>query len=440
MKEYLFWDDEILIESINADIICLYVFKGKEVEKRMINNIAKEIILRINGMHTFDDIVKYFSQKYETSIEEVEGKLVPFLEELEEEYGLSIRTSSHTKEKKVKEKQQNLYPHVASLEITHKCNLKCLHCYGSFDCLNQKSMPIERIKKLLKDLNDIGTWVIELTGGECLIHSQFKEILLYALSLDFLHINILTNGVALTKEIKDIIICNRDRVFVQIDIHSLEDEYLEWFTGVKNIAEIIKSNVRELAGNNVKMRIATTVTKRNIDEVEKIADWVYSLGIKMYVPSSVIELGRAVYSEPDILLDQEMQIKLFKTIDRINEKYDGFINTLNSDEFRQSSNCGCLSSHVTIAATGDIKICTMDTGEYTGYQWGNVFEQNIKNIYDEKQSEFIIFSELEAPNALSEECRECEKRFFCSSCILRGIVAGKEKGEKCKWIKNMPFV
>lgn len=62
MKEYLFWDDEILIESINADIICLYVFKGKEVEKRMINNIAKEIILRINGMHTFDDIVKYFSQ------------------------------------------------------------------------------------------------------------------------------------------------------------------------------------------------------------------------------------------------------------------------------------------------------------------------------------------------------------------------------------------
>ena len=31
MKEYLFWDDEILIESINADIICLYVFKGKEV-------------------------------------------------------------------------------------------------------------------------------------------------------------------------------------------------------------------------------------------------------------------------------------------------------------------------------------------------------------------------------------------------------------------------
>lgn len=34
MKEYLFWDDEILIESINADIICLYVFKGKEIEKK----------------------------------------------------------------------------------------------------------------------------------------------------------------------------------------------------------------------------------------------------------------------------------------------------------------------------------------------------------------------------------------------------------------------
>ena len=56
------------LKQSNADIICLYVFKGKEIEKRMINNIAKEIILRINGMYTFDDIVKYFSQKYETSI------------------------------------------------------------------------------------------------------------------------------------------------------------------------------------------------------------------------------------------------------------------------------------------------------------------------------------------------------------------------------------
>ena len=55
-------------------------------------------------------------------------------------------------------------------------------------------------------------------------------------------------------------------------------------------------------------------------------------------------------------------------IERINEKYDGMINTLNSDEFRQSPHCGCLSSHVTIAAAGDIKKCTMDTGEYTGYQ------------------------------------------------------------------------
>ena len=53
-------------------------------------------------------------------------------------------------------------------------------------------------------------------------------------------------------------------------------------------------------------------------------------------------------------------------IERINEKYDGIINTLNSDEFRQSPHCGCLSSHVTIAAAGDIKKCTMDTGEYTG--------------------------------------------------------------------------
>ena len=56
------------------------------------------------------------------------------------------------------------------------------------------------------------------------------------------------------------------------------------------------------------------------------------------------------------------------------------------------------------------------------------------------KNKVITFSELEAPDALSDECSECEKRLFCSSCILRGIVAGKEKAGKCKWIKNVPFV
>ena len=34
----------------------------------------------------------------------------------------------------------------------------------------------------------------------------------------------------------------------------------------------------------------------------------------------------------------------------------------------------------------------------------------------------------------SKECSGCEKKYFCSYCIIRGLVAAKEKGfENCAW-------
>lgn len=298
-------------------------------------------------------------------------------------------------------------------------------------------MPVNKVKSLLRDLDNIGVFVIELTGGDCLVHPQFKEILKFALSLGFLRINILTNGIALTDEIKRIITENSKRVFLQIDLHSMNDEYLFWFTGVKNTLDIIKENIMELAKNEVSMRIATIVTKRNLNELEKIADWVHALGIEMYAPSPVVKLGRANYSDPDILLSDEEYMQMFDAIAKINKKHEGLIKVLDSDKFRQGPNCGCVSSHVTIDASGEIKICTMDTREFVKGRWGNVFEKNISDIYDEKQDEIIRFSQIVAPDGMSEECRDCDKRGFCTSCLMRGFVASREKGEQCKWYRDI---
>lgn len=41
---------------------------------------------------------------------------------------------------------------------------------------------------------------------------------------------------------------------------------------------------------------------------------------------------------------------------------------------------------------------------------------------------------IQAPDYTSKECSGCEKKYFCSYCIIRGLVAAKEKGfENCAW-------
>ncbi len=438
MEHYLFWKDDFVIEEINEELNYIYIRREDTIDKNVVNSTGKEIIMLIDGNHTLEMLISELAQKYQESIEEISEKVIPFIECLEKEYGIQMEKSNKSIDKKVTEKKSlNVYPRVASLELTNTCNLRCLHCYGSFERKKHEHMPIEKVKELLDELNEIGVFIIELTGGECLMHPRFIDILEYALKLEFIYINILTNGISINEDLCSVLRKNRDRIHVQIDLHSLNDEYLYWFTGTKNSLNLIQRNIKTLVKLGVKMRIATTVTKKNLYEIEEIANWLYEEGVRRYAPAPVVDIGRAKFSDDNLLLDDSEYEYFFECITNINRRYENFIQVLNSKEFRQDANCGCLSSHVTIDSIGDIKICTMDTKEYTRWRVGNVFQDGLKNIYDKNQKHILEFSQIQAPDALSEECRNCDKRGFCSSCVLRAFIAVKEKKEQCQWYNKI---
>lgn len=240
------------------------------------------------------------------------------------------------------------------------------------------------------------------------------------------------------------IIKYKENLYVQIDLHSLDDEYLKWFTKEAGTKDIIINKIIKLHSAGVKIRVATIVTKKNIQELEKIADYVYCLGIKQYAVSQVINIGRAFQNEEtyqDLLLDtDELVIEFFEKVRVINKKYKDFINLIEGEKykalFQNKSNCGFLTSNVSINPQGDIKLCGMDTLKYTYKRFGNVFEKNIREIYDEKRGTLLEVVNLERPRIQAEECQECDLRGFCNGCILRGCIGSKEKGGMCGWYTN----
>ena len=105
----------------------------------------------------------------------------------------------------------------------------------------------------------------------------------------------------MSDEILNIIIKNKERIIVQIDLHSMNDEYLKWFTKVSNTVDRIKKNIIKLSENEVLMRVATMVTPRNLDEVEDIAEWVHRQGIKKYGVSPILEMAEQKILEMNCL-------------------------------------------------------------------------------------------------------------------------------------------
>jgi MoaA/NifB/PqqE/SkfB family radical SAM enzyme len=89
-------------------------------------------------------------------------------------------------------------PHLAQVVITRKCNLSCGYC-NEYDDYSPP-VPKETIKRHIDKLADFGTWFLEFTGGETLLHPDLIELVAYGAKYKFFERWIITNGYLLSPE------------------------------------------------------------------------------------------------------------------------------------------------------------------------------------------------------------------------------------------------
>lgn len=93
-----------------------------------INKDALEIIRNLNGTKTFDDLVDMMISCHLEKKEQAKYKLNNFLNELEKNPGISVEYLKKTNpiEIPILGNGKTQYPSAISVEITHRCNAKCL--------------------------------------------------------------------------------------------------------------------------------------------------------------------------------------------------------------------------------------------------------------------------------------------------------------------------
>lgn len=90
-------------------------------------------------------------------------------------------------------------PHLAQLVITRRCNLSCGYC-NEFDEVSPP-VPKQLLKQRIDKLASFGTWFLEFTGGETLLHPDLIELVGYGARYKFHERWIITNGYLLSPEI-----------------------------------------------------------------------------------------------------------------------------------------------------------------------------------------------------------------------------------------------
>ena len=92
-------------------------------------------------------------------------------------------------------------PLSGGIELTNKCNFKCVHCYETVerDCEEYTLFSTEKLLRIIDDLSDMGVISVFLTGGEAMLRKDFDQIYIYLRKKGILTA-ILSNGSTITEE------------------------------------------------------------------------------------------------------------------------------------------------------------------------------------------------------------------------------------------------
>ena len=439
--KYLYIDPPSKIIEYSNNAYTIYCLSPDVLSERQnkgydrINEVGVSILTLVDGTNTYEKIVSALMEQYDDTYTSVSPKVETFFENLKKHgYYIKEQTTPILREIS-KIKHNNIYPTVVSLEITNRCNIKCRHCYGSYENTNERDITIDSARFLFEASVRMGVEIIELTGGDPSVHSNCSEIIESAILAGIKKIMLLTNGVSIGDELYNTIVNYKDRVYLQIDLHSLNEDYYDWFTNSRGNLSKVKSNIVNLINSGVRVRVCSIITPGNVDEFYKIGEWAIKHNAIEFAPSAVLALGRANNEEDQkelFLHDNSTLKKFIEEQKRFSDKYPGFIKGVLEVEELTRKNCGALTSNIGIDSEGNIKLCSLDTGEYFDLRLGNAFENDIKKLYDENKEFFSKLMNLEPPMHNSAECENCEKKYFCSNCILRGLI-GAEQVPDCKW-------
>jgi MoaA/NifB/PqqE/SkfB family radical SAM enzyme len=120
-------------------------------------------------------------------------------------------------------------------EVTHRCNLGCQHCYLTEGPVGRpkparEELTLEEIRRVLRELAEMGALFLTLSGGEVFLRRDFLDIVGAARELGF-SVTVFTTGTLLTPQSAQALAALHP-LSVEISVYSVRPEVHDRVTGI----------------------------------------------------------------------------------------------------------------------------------------------------------------------------------------------------------------
>jgi radical SAM protein with 4Fe4S-binding SPASM domain len=174
-------------------------------------------------------------------------------------------------------------PLAVQLDLTYRCNERCVHCYLDHD--DRGEMNTSEIKDLLEQMAEAGVFFLTLSGGEVMMRRDFFEIVEHARRLSFC-VKLKTNAVMIRQSEADRIQALAPES-VQISIYSHRAEVHDAITRLPGSLKRSVAATRLLVERGIKIIFANVLMRDNFQDYPGVQALAAEVGAEFTIDPTI---------------------------------------------------------------------------------------------------------------------------------------------------------
>lgn len=321
-------------------------------------------------------------------------------------------------------------PVAVQLELTTRCNHKCVHCYNHWrkDSNKDRTLNEDEVKKIVENLRDSEVPNLLITGGEPML---YPDLMIKAIEFGrnaglkcSLNSNLTLVTPEIAKELK------RLKVGILTSILSFDGKLHDSITTVSGSFDRLVEGIRLVQKYEIPVGANMVVMQMNVDQIYETGKFVHSLGVSGFRATKVHPAqGSSRLDFERIKLPPERIVEIFDNLIRLEEEFGFKVDSLTTyptcllkdmsryGRFLSKRNCSAGKTGCTIGADGQLRPCGHSDNTY-----GNTIEESILQIWPR-------LNEWRDGSLLPKECKECRYVIQCSGgCRMDCKFYGKMDG------------
>jgi radical SAM protein with 4Fe4S-binding SPASM domain len=343
----------------------------------------------------------------------------------------------------IKKPMSRVAPFLVVWDFTHKCNLRCKHCYSNSGAVEEEELTTQQAKNVVDQLADAHVTALAFSGGEPLTRKDFFEVARYA-SDRGLYVSLASNGTLLTKE--NVQKLKEAKVnYIDISIDGATAKTHDDFRGVPGAFDKAIEGLKNCVEADICACIATTVGKNNMAELPGIIDLAEKFQVERFTYFNFIPAGRGKDHADQDLSPQEREEVMRYLLNRMSAGCKTTILATAPQLARVAAQCqgasgtgevtmalahmqtvkvtkkavplgefigGCGAGRLycAISPQGDVRPCV-----FLPKNVGNLKTRTFKDIWFNAP----LFNAFRNRANLKGSCSKCDYKYICGGCRAR---------------------